>query len=135
MEVFRNGSRPSVYPPKNFTGRVRMDPIHSPPPPAHAWSAVVTFDPGARTYWHTHPLGQTLLVISGVGWTQCEGGEIVEIHPGDVVYCPPGHKHWHGASATNAMTHVAITEALDGKPIDWLEEVSDEQYNIGPAKA
>ena len=135
MEVFRNGSRPSVYPPSNFTGRVRMDPIHSPPPPARAFSAVVTFDPGARTYWHTHPLGQTLLVLSGVGWTQCEGGEIVEIRPGDVIYCPPGHKHWHGASATVAMTHVAITEALDGKPIDWLEEVSDEQYNVGPAKA
>lgn len=134
MEVFRAGSRPSVTPPKFFTGKVRMDPIHSPPAPARAWSTVVTFEPGARTYWHTHPLGQTLLVLSGVGWTQCDGGEIVEIRPGDVVYCPPGHKHWHGASATVAMTHVAITEALDGKPIDWLEEVSDEQYNAGPKK-
>ena len=91
----------------------------------------MTFEPGARTAWHSHPLGQTLIGISGVGWTQCWGEEIVEIRPGDVVWCPPGHKHWHGASATVGMTHIAIQEALDGKTVDWMEKVSDEDYGKG----
>ena len=136
MILKRAGSQPSQKgPAEYFTGNVRIDPLNSAPEPSRVSCASVTFEPGARTAWHTHPLGQTLLVTAGAGWTQCEGEDVVEIRAGDVIWCPPGHKHWHGASATVAMTHVAITEALDGKPIDWLEEVSDEQYNVGPAKA
>jgi quercetin dioxygenase-like cupin family protein len=97
--------------------------------------AIVTFEPGARTHWHTHPLGQTLIVTSGVGWTQCEGGPIEEIHAGDVIWCPCNHRHWHGAAATSAMTHIAIAEALDGKAVDWMEPVSDTHYLAGPLKA
>jgi quercetin dioxygenase-like cupin family protein len=103
------------------------------PPPARAGSAYVTFEPGARTAWHTHPLGQTLIVTAGCGWTQCEGGEIIEIRAGDVVGCPPGHRHWHGATATTAMTHIAITEALDGKAVEWMEKVTDQDYLAGPS--
>jgi quercetin dioxygenase-like cupin family protein len=94
--------------------------------------ASVTFEPGARTVWHTHPLGQTLVVLSGTGWTQCEGQEIVEIRAGDVIWCPPGHRHWHGASATTAMTHIAVQEALDGKMVEWMEPVDDATYRAGP---
>ncbi|CAH0446526.1 (R)-mandelonitrile lyase [Ralstonia pseudosolanacearum] len=126
MELKRAGSQPSIKGPAEwFTGNVRIDPLNiAPQAPARASSASVTFEPGARTVWHTHPLGQTLIVTSGCGWTQCEGEPIVEIRAGDVVWCPPGHKHWHGASATTAMTHVAITEALDGKAVEWLEPSS-----------
>jgi quercetin dioxygenase-like cupin family protein len=95
--------------------------------------AYVTFEPGARSHWHTHPLGQTLVVTAGCGWTQCEGEPIVEIRAGDVIWCPPGHKHWHGASATTSMTHMAIQEALDGRNVVWMEPVTDEQYLPGPA--
>ncbi|MHA6822413.1 (R)-mandelonitrile lyase [Ralstonia pseudosolanacearum] len=134
MELKRAGSQPSIKGPAEwFTGNVRIDPLNiAPQAPARASSASVTFEPGARTVWHTHPLGQTLIVTSGCGWTQCEGEPIVEIRAGDVVWCPPGHKHWHGASATTAMTHVAITEALDGKAVEWLEPVTDEEYAVGP---
>ena len=112
-----------------FTGTVRIDPLINPQDPARVAGASVTFEPGARTAWHTHPLGQTLIVTSGAGRVQCEGGPIEEIRPGDVVWFPPGVKHWHGASPTTAMTHIAIQEALDGKPVDWMEKVSDQQYN------
>lgn len=136
MQLFRNGSRPSQPGPADwFTGTVRIDPLFVPPAPARAASASVTFEPGARTAWHTHPLGQTLIVTSGVGWTQCEGDSIVEIRAGDVVWCPPGHRHWHGATQTNAMTHIAIQEALDGKFVEWMEHVSDEEYLAGPGSA
>lgn len=130
MEIKRNGTRPSVKgPAEYFTGAVRIDPVHETPDPAHLTCASVTFEPGARTAWHTHPLGQTLIVTSGCGWTQCEGGPREEIRAGDVIWCPPGHKHWHGATPTTAMTHIAIQEhAGDGKVVEWMEHVSDEQY-------
>jgi quercetin dioxygenase-like cupin family protein len=111
-----------------FTGSVRIDPLFQAPDPARARGASVTFEPGARTAWHTDPLGQTLIVTSGRGWVQAWGGPVEEIHPGDVVWFPPGEKHWHGATPTTAMTHIAIQEALDGKVVDWMEQVSDEQY-------
>ena len=101
------------------------------PDPSRVTGAIVTFQPGARTAWHSHPLGQTLIVTSGVGWTQCEGEERVEVRAGDVIWCPPGHKHWHGATSTTAMTHIAIQEALDGKNVEWMEKVSDEDYLNG----
>lgn len=130
MEIKRIGSRPSGVGPKEyFTGSVRIDPLFNADAPARAIGASVTFEPGARTAWHTHPLGQTLIVISGCGWVQREGGPVEEIHPGDVVWFAPGEKHWHGATATTGMTHIAIQEHLDGKPVDWLEKVSDDQYN------
>ena len=129
MEVKRNGSRPSGKGPEEyFTGAVRIDPLFEAPDPARARGASVTFEPGARSAWHTHPLGQTLIVTSGFGWVQSEGGSKVEIRPGDVVWCPPNEKHWHGATPTTAMTHIAIQEALDGKVVEWMEKVSDEQY-------
>jgi quercetin dioxygenase-like cupin family protein len=129
MEIISSGSQPSRPGPADyFTGKVRVDPLFDAPEPARAVGAHVTFEPGARTAWHTHPLGQTLIVTSGLGWVQCEGGPIEEICPGDVIWFPPGEKHWHGATATTAMTHVAITESLDGKNVDWMEKVSDEQY-------
>jgi len=129
MDIFRNGSRPSGKGPADwFTGVVRIDPLIGAPPPARVAGAQVTFEPGARTAWHTHPLGQTLIVTSGLGRVQREGGEIQEIRPGDVVWFAPGEKHWHGASPTTAMTHIAIQEALDGKAVDWLEHVSDADY-------
>ena len=130
MEIKRNGSRPSIKGPADyFTGAARIDPLHEAPDPAHVNCALVTFEPGARTAWHTHPLGQTLIVISGCGWTQCEDGPKEEIRAGDVIWCPPGHKHWHGATATTAMSHIAIQEhAGDGKVVEWLEHVSDAQY-------
>lgn len=129
MEIKRSGSRPSTKPPGDyFTGSVRQDPIVEAPAPARVRALNVTFEPGARTAWHTHPLGQTLVVTSGGGWAQTWGGPMQEIRPGDVVWIPPGEKHWHGATATTAMTHIAIQESLDGKTVDWLEQVSEEQY-------
>jgi quercetin dioxygenase-like cupin family protein len=129
MQIRRNGSQPSVKGPDDyFTGTVRIDTPFQGSGDARVSGAVVTFEPGARTAWHTHPLGQTLIVTSGLGLAQRDGGQIEEIRPGDVVWFPPGEKHWHGASPTSAMTHIAIQEALDGKPVDWLEHVSDEQY-------
>jgi len=132
MELKRAGSQASAKgPTEYFTGSVRIDPLNAPPAPARVSCASVTFEPGARSAWHTHPLGQTLVVTSGCGWTQCAGGPIVEIRAGDVVWCPPGHKHWHGATPTTAMTHIAIQEALDGKNVEWLEKVTDEEYLVG----
>jgi quercetin dioxygenase-like cupin family protein len=129
MEIKRVGSQPSVKGPADwFTGTVRIDPLFQANAPARTSGAGVTFEPGARTAWHTHPLGQTLIVTAGCGWAQREGGPIEEIHPGDVVWFPLGEKHWHGATPTTAMTHIAIQEALDGKVVDWMEKVSDDQY-------
>jgi quercetin dioxygenase-like cupin family protein len=129
MEIKRIGSEPSrKAPAEYFTGTVRIDPLFQAPEPAHASAGSVTFEPGARTAWHTHPLGQTLIIVSGFGWVQREDGPIEEVRPGDVVWFPPGLKHWHGASPTTAMTHIAIQETLNGKNVDWLEKVSDEQY-------
>jgi quercetin dioxygenase-like cupin family protein len=132
MEIKRSGSQPSGKPPAEyFTGTVRLDPLFNPPAPARAFGASVTFEPGARTAWHTHPLGQTLIVISGCGRVQRWGGPIEEIRPGDVVWIPPSEKHWHGATPTTAMNHFAIQEQLDGKAVDWMEKVTDEQYQTG----
>ena len=129
MEIKRSGSQPSSNGPADyFTGAVRVDPLFQAPDPARVTGASVTFEPGARTAWHTHPLGQALIVTAGHGWTQRQGGPIEEIRPGDVVWFPPGEKHWHGATPTTAMTHIAIQERLDGKTVDWMEKVSDEQY-------
>jgi quercetin dioxygenase-like cupin family protein len=123
MEIRRIGSQPSNKGPGDwFTGTVRIDPLFQANAPARAAGASVTFEPGARTAWHTHPLGQTLIVIAGSGWVSREGYPIEEIHPGEVVWFPPGEKHWHGASPTTAMTHIAIQEALDGKVVDWMEK-------------
>jgi len=129
MEIKRSGARPSAKGPAAwFTGTVRIDPLNDPPEPARVAMALVTFEPGARTVWHTHPLGQTLIVTSGLGRVQREGGAIEEIRPGDVVWFAPGEKHWHGASATAAMSHIAIQEKQNGSPVEWLEPVSDAQY-------
>ena len=135
MEISRNGSRRSGQGQAEwFTGAVRVDPLFQADDPARGVGASVTFEPGARTAWHTHPLGQTLIVISGLGWAQRAGGPREELRPGDVVWFPPGEKHWHGATANTAMTHFAIQEQLDGKTVDWMEHVSDEQYQRGPEK-
>ncbi len=129
MEIRRGGSQPSGKGPADyFTGTVRVDPLFSAPAPARVVAASVTFEPGARTAWHTHPLGQHLVVTAGCGWAQAWGGSVVEIKPGDVLWFAPGEKHWHGAAPTTAMTHVAIQEQLEGKTADWMEKVSDEQY-------
>jgi quercetin dioxygenase-like cupin family protein len=129
MEIKKNGSQPSGKGPVEwFTGTVRIDPLFQANSPARAAGASVTFEPGARTAWHTHPLGQTLIITAGCGRVQRWGGAVEEICSGDVVWFPPGEKHWHGASPTTAMTHIAIQEALEGKMVDWLEHVSDEQY-------
>jgi quercetin dioxygenase-like cupin family protein len=129
MDIKRIGSRPSGKGAADyFTGAVRIDPLFELPEPARARAASVTFEPGARTAWHTHPLGQTLIVLSGSGWAQHEGGPVEEIRPGDVIWFPPGEKHWHGATPATAMTHIAIQEALNGKAVEWMEKVSDEQY-------
>jgi len=129
MEITRAGSQPSGKGPGDwFTGTVRIDPLFQASAPARAAGAAVTFEPGARTAWHTHPLGQTLIVTAGFGRVQRWGGPIEEIRPGDVVSFAPGEKHWHGASPKTAMTHIAVQEQLDGKPVDWLEHVTDEQY-------
>lgn len=129
MEIKRAGSQPSGKGPEEyFTGSVRIDPLNNPPEPSRVAMALVTFEPGARTAWHTHPLGQTLIITVGCGWVQREGGPIEEVRPGDVVWFEPGEKHWHGATPTTAMSHIAIQEKLNGSPVDWLEKVSDEQY-------
>ena len=130
MDIKRVGSQLSAKGPADwFTGAVRIDPLIHAPDPARLQGACVTFEPGARTAWHTHPLGQTLVVTSGMGRAQRDGGPIEEIRPGDVVWFAPGEKHWHGASPTTAMTHIALQERLDGKVVDWMEQVSDEQYS------
>ncbi len=129
MQIKRIGSQPSGKgSPDYFTGTVRIDPLNSPSEPARVAMALVTFEPGARTAWHTHPLGQTLIVTAGFGRVQRLGGPIEEIRPGDVIWFEPGEKHWHGAAPTTAMSHIAIQEKLNGSPVDWLEQVSDEDY-------
>lgn len=129
MEIQRVGSQPSVKGSADwFTGVARIDPLFQAPDPAFVQAASVTFEPGARTAWHTHPLGQTLIVTAGCGWAQRWGAAIEEICPGDVVWFPPGEKHWHGAKPATSMTHIAIQERLDGKVVEWMEQVSDEQY-------
>lgn len=136
MEIKRSGSQPSGKGSADyFTGNVRVDPLFEAPTPARVRGALVTFEPGARTAWHTHPLGQTLIVMSGCGWVQREGGSIQAIHPGDVVWFEPGEKHWHGAAALTAMSHLALQEALDGKVVDWMEQVTDEQYQAEASPA
>ena len=129
MDIKRSGSQPSGKgPAEYFTGTVRIDPLIEAPDPARVRAASVTFEPGARTAWHTHPLGQTLIVTAGCGWVQREGGSIEEIRPGDVVWFAPGEKHWHGATRTTAMTHIAVQEAYNGSPVTWMEHVTDQQY-------
>ena len=132
MDIKRSGTQPSKKgPAAYFTGDVRIDPLFNMPEPARAMGASVTFEPGARTAWHTHPLGQILIVTAGCGWTQCWGEPVKVIRPGDVIWCPPGHKHWHGATKDTAMTHIAIVEQLNGIGVDWLEQVSDADYLAG----
>jgi quercetin dioxygenase-like cupin family protein len=129
MDIKRNGSRPSTKAPDAyFSGSVRVEPVFQVGDPVRVNGVSVTFEPGARTAWHTHPLGQTLIVTAGLGWVQTEGGPIEEIRPGDVVFFPPGEKHWHGATPTTAMTHIAVQESLNGKNVEWMEKVSDAQY-------
>ncbi len=131
MDIKRSGAQPSDKGSvEYFTGAVRIDPLFQAPDPARAVGASVTFEPGARTAWHSHPLGQTLIVTAGCGWVQRWGGPIEEIRPGDVIWFAPGEKHWHGATPTTAVTHLAIQERLDGKTADWMEKVSDEQYQV-----
>jgi quercetin dioxygenase-like cupin family protein len=129
MEITRIGSRPSSKGPEDwFTGPVRIDPLFQPNDARRAAAATVTFEPGARTAWHTHPLGQTLIITSGCGWVQREGGAVEEIHPGDIVWFEPNEKHWHGATASNGMSHIAVQKNLNGKVVDWMEKVSEEEY-------
>jgi quercetin dioxygenase-like cupin family protein len=129
MDIKRAGTQPSVKGSADwFTGTVRIDPLFQAPEPARVGGAAVTFEPGARTAWHTHPLGQTLIVTAGAGLAQKKGGPVEAIRPGDVVWFAAGEKHWHGASATTAMTHIAIQETLNGKAVDWMEKVTDEEY-------
>jgi quercetin dioxygenase-like cupin family protein len=133
MKITRNGSRPSARAPSsNFTGTVRIDSAFQAEGDGRSSGAIVTFEPGARTNWHSHPAGQTLVVLSGVGWTACEGGPRTEIRAGDVVWCPCRKRHWHGASATTAMSHLAITEMVERRNVDWMEPVTDDQYLNGP---
>lgn len=133
LVIARSGSQPSAKgPAENFTGSVRVDPLFDAKEPAHTSAATVTFEPGARTNWHTHPLGQTLIVTAGSGRVQLWGGPLEEIRPGDVVSIPPGQKHWHGAAPTTAMSHIAVQGALDGKRVQWMEKVSDAQYEGRP---
>ncbi len=132
MDIKPNGSQPSAQGPADwFTGRVWIDPLFESPAPARARGASVSFEPGAHSAWHTHPLGQTLIVTAGLGYVQSWGGPVRVIRPGDVVQCPSNEKHWHGAASNTAMTHIAIQEALDGKVVEWLEKVSDAQYQAG----
>ena len=129
IQISRNGSQPSAKGPADwFTGTTRIDPLFAAKESARAAAALVTFEPGARTAWHTHPLGQTLIVTSGLGWVQGEGGPVQEIGPGDVIWFPPGLKHWHGATPSTAMSHIAIQEHANGKVVDWMEKVSDQHY-------
>jgi quercetin dioxygenase-like cupin family protein len=136
MDIKRAGSQPASRGPEDwFTGTVRIDPLFQANESARAAAAAVTFEPGARTAWHTHPLGQTLVVTAGFGWAQREGGPIEEIRPGDVVWFAPGEKHWHGAAPTTAMTHIAIQENLNGKVVDWMEKVTEAQYRGGTSSS
>lgn len=129
MDIKRSGSRPSEKGPQSyFTGAVRIDPLFAPPEPSRVAGNLVTFEPGARTAWHTHPYGQALVIVSGLGWAQREGGPVEEIRPGDVVWFEPGEKHWHGATAATGMSHLAVQEKRDGKPVEWLEQVEDSDY-------
>ncbi len=128
MDIKRIGSTPSYTATQNFVGTVRVDPLFEPPSPARVRGAAVTFEPGARTAWHAHPLGQTLIVTAGAGRVQLAGQPVQAIHPGDVVWIAPGERHWHGASATTAMTHIAIQEHIDGKSVSWMEPVTDADY-------
>lgn len=129
MKIERNGSRPSTKGSQDyFSGSVRIEPVFQVGDPMRLNAGSVTFEPGARTAWHTHPLGQTLIITAGLGWVQTEGGPIEDVRPGDVVWFPPGEKHWHGATPTTAMTHIAVQESLDGRNVDWMEKVSDAQY-------
>ena len=129
MEITRTGTKHSIKGPADwFTGAVRIDPLFDANETRRGAAATVTFEPGARTAWHTHPLGQTLIIISGIGWVQKDGESIEEVHPGDVVWFGPNEKHWHGASPTNGMSHIAIQENLEGKVVDWMEKVTEEQY-------
>src|ERR1044072_6677840 len=131
MEITRTGSKPSVKGPQEwFSGSVRIDPLFDPNGTRRAAAAIVTFEPGARTAWHTHPLGQTIIITAGCGWVQKEGGPIEKVFPGDVVWFEANEKHWHGATATNGMTHIAIQESLDGKVVEWLDKVTDEEYKL-----
>ncbi|MBR1245883.1 cupin domain-containing protein [Bradyrhizobium sp. AUGA SZCCT0169] len=130
MRIERNGSRPSTRGAQDyFSGSVRVEPVFQVGDPMRLNAGSVTFEPGARTAWHTHPLGQTLIITAGLGWVQTEGSPIEEVRPGDVVWFPPGEKHWHGATPNTAMTHIAVQEALNGKNVDWMEKVSDAQYS------
>ncbi|MCO6045224.1 cupin domain-containing protein [Aeoliella sp. ICT_H6.2] len=132
MNVFRRGSRPPLEEfGEWFVGTVRIDPLVEPPAPARVMAVNVTFEPGARTAWHTHPLGQTLVITEGSGWVQRDGGPKETVRPGDVVWIPPGEKHWHGATSTTAMTHIAFQEKLDGSAVEWMEHVSEEFYLTG----
>lgn len=134
MDIKRSGSQPSGKGSAEFfTGGVRIDPLIQTTAPARLGGGTVTFEPGARSAWHTHPLGQMLIVTAGCGLVQSAGGPVVKIRPGDVVWCPPGEKHWHGATATTGMTHIAILESLDGKNVEWMEHVTDEEYAAGEA--
>ena len=136
LSIARAGTQPSQKGPADyFTGSVRIDPLFQPKESTRAVGAYVTFEPGARTAWHTHPLGQNLIVTAGVGRVQIEGGPIEEIRPGDVVSIPPGRRHWHGASPTTAMTHIAVQEQLNGKVVEWMEKVTDEQYAGGATRS
>ncbi len=130
MKIERNGSRPSTKGSQDyFSGSVRIEPVFQVGDPMRLNAGSVTFEPGARTAWHTHPLGQTLIITAGLGWVQTEGGPIEDVRPGDVVWFPPGENHWHGATPTTAMTHIAVQESLDGRNVDWMEKVSDAQYS------
>ena len=132
MEIIRTGSQPSAKGPEDwFTGAVRIDPLFQPNNARRAAAAMVTFEPGARTAWHTHPLGQTLIITAGTGWVQREGGAIEQVYPGDIVWIEANEKHWHGATVKNGMTHIALQENLNGKVVDWMEKVSDEDYSKG----
>ena len=132
MEIIRTGSQPSAKGPEDwFTGAVRIDPLFQPNNARRAAAAMVTFEPGARTAWHTHPLGQTLIITAGTGWVQREGGAVEQVYPGDIVWIEANEKHWHGATVRNGMTHIALQENLNGKVVDWMEKVSDEDYTKG----
>ncbi len=136
MEIKRVGSQASAKGPSEwFTGNVRVDALFQAPDPALVQGASVTFEPGARTAWHTHPLGQTLIVTAGAGWAQREGGPVERFYPGDVVWFAPGEKHWHGATTTTGMTHIAIQERLNGKAVEWMEQVTEQQYRSGESQA
>jgi quercetin dioxygenase-like cupin family protein len=135
MQIIRAGSQKAIKGPEAwFTGTVRIDKMFNAPAPSRVGVAVVNFEPGARTNWHTHPLGQTLVVTDGLGWTQCEGGPRTELRPGDIIYCNCGRRHWHGATDSTYMQHIAIQESLNGSPVEWLEPVTDEEYLAGPVK-